>query len=125
MDFTLDTSELDSLAVDLGKAGRKATLSAAAVIKHAAVNIKTNMQDDISQHPHFDEVARDISFDIRGLSVEVGPVTGRGKGHQGSLAFIAAYGASSTPAFWDHTAALRKELPAIEKFLGQIGVESL
>jgi len=120
--FDLDTSQVDALVVDLGKAGRKATLAAAAVIGRGALNIKAGMAADIAGSPHFKRVAASISYDVRGLSAEIGPEVGRGAG---SLAFIAAYGTSRTPATWDHTAALRRELPNIEKFLGQAGIEAL
>ena len=122
MDVSIDASQVDRLALDLGKAGRRATLDAAAVIGKGALNIKKGMQADISKSPHFKGVAGAISYDLRGLSAEIGPEIGRG---QGSLAFIAAFGASATPAFWDYGAPLEREVPNLQKFLGEIGVKAL
>jgi len=125
MDVRIDTSQVDKLAIDLGKAGRRATLDAIPVISKAAVNIKKGMQADVSRSPHFKAVARDIRYDQRALAVVVYAEVGRGLGHQGGLAWNAAFGDSTHPSVWDHTAALHRELPNIEKYLGEIGVKSL
>jgi len=122
MDFSIDASQVDKLAIDLGRAGRKATLEATKVVAKGALNIKQGMQASISPSPHFGGVAGAISYDLRGLSAEIGPEIGRG---QGSLAFIAAFGASATPGFWDYAAPLEKEAPNVAKFLGEIGAKAL
>jgi len=122
MDFSIDASQVDRLAVELGRAGRKATLGATAVIGKAAQNIKTGMQADFSGHGHAPNIPRAINYDLRGLSAEIGVDK---RGPQGGLGNILAFGTSKNAAVVDHTAALRRELPNVAKFLGDVGERAL
>jgi len=122
MDFTMDASEVAKLAIDLGKAGRKATLGAAAVIEHGALNIKNGMRRDFTGHRYAPAIPRAINYDVRGLSAEIGVDK---RGPQGGLGNILAFGTSKNAAVVDHTAALVRETPNIEKFLADVGVGAL
>ena len=122
MDVSIDASQVDKLAADLGKAGRKATLQATAVIAKGALNIKNGMKADFTGHRYAPRIPAAINYDLRGLSAEIGVDK---RGPQGGLGNILAFGTSKNAAVVDHTAALRREVPNIEKFLGEIGVKSL
>lgn len=122
MDVSITMQGVDKLVADLGHAGRKATLASRAVIEKAAVEIKKGMVADFTGHRHAPSIPRAINYDIRGLSLEVGVDKG---GPQGGLGNILAYGTSKNAAVLDHTAALRRELPAIERFLQDVAIESL
>lgn len=119
---TFDTSEVAALAVDLGKAGRKATLAATQVILKAALNIEKGMRSDFSGSAHAPLAPLAIDHTVRGLSAEVGFNKQR---PQGALGNILAYGTSKNAAIADVTASLRREIPAVEKYLGDIGASSL
>ena len=122
MDVSIDTSEVDRLAVDLGKAGYRATLAATKVIAKGAGKVSENMRQDFTGHSHAPLIPRAVNYDVRGLSFEVGVDK---SGPQGGLGNLLAFGSSNNAAVVDHTASLRKELPAIEKYLADIGVDSL
>lgn len=122
MDVKIDASEVSALAVDLGKAGRKVTLGAAQVVLKAAMNVEAGMKKDFSGHSHAPHIPRAINHTVRGLSAEVGVDK---RGPQGGLGNILAFGTSKNAAVVDHTASLRRELPAIEKYLGDLGASSL
>lgn len=119
--FTADAS-LGRLVADLGAAGRKATLAAHAVMAKAAVNIKDGMRQDFSGHNHAPAIPRAINYTQTGLAIEVGVDK---SGPQGGLGNLLAFGSSNNAAVVDHTAAMRRELPTLEKWLGEVGMESL
>lgn len=95
-DFTIDTSEVDKLALDLAAVPAKVIPQAERVMKKGAQNIKEAQQEAFRGSPYFKGVARDVSYDRRGLfgsiGYEVGPAVGRGKGHGGGLGGIAVEG---------------------------------
>lgn len=122
MDFTMDTSQLDQLAVDLGGAGFRATEGARKVIERAAAKIKDGMRQDFTGHRHAPRIPRAINYTIRGLNVEVGVDK---DGPQGGLGNILAFGTSKNAAVVDHTAALRRELPNVEEWLAKAGTDAL
>ena len=122
MDVSIDASQVDRLAADLGQAGRKATLQATAVIAKGALNIKNGMKADFTGHRYAPRIPAAINYDLRGLSAEIGVDK---RGPQGGLGNILAFGTSKNAAVVDHTRALRAEVPNIEKFLGEIGVKAL
>lgn len=122
MDISIDASEVAALAVDLGKAGRKATLAATKVVAKGAHNVAENMRQDFTGHSHAPHIPRAVNYDVRGLSFEVGVDK---SGPQGGLGNILAFGTSKNAPVVDHTASLRRELPNLEKYLADIGVDSL
>lgn len=122
MDVSFDTSDLTTLAADLGKAGRRATLGATKVIAAAAVKVKDGMRSDFSGSAHARLAPLAIDYTIRGLEAEIGFNKGK---PQGALGNILAFGTSKNAPIADHTAALRRELPAVEKYLGDIGEKVL
>lgn len=122
MDVDFTTDGLDRLIVDLGSAGRKATIESMKVLAKAAPKIRDGMRQDFTGHNHAPAIPRAVDYTIRGLSVEVGV---NKNGPQGGLGNLLAFGSSKNAAVVDHTAALRRELPAIEKYLGDVAEKSL
>ena len=125
----IDTSELRSLAVQLGQAGTATERETRAVVKRAAQNIKTQMQAEARGSASFnrsDKFAASISYDVMGdgLEVEIGP----DKEHiaAASLGNIAYFGTSrgggTVP---DPQGALDAEAPKLVEWLGNIGAEVL
>jgi hypothetical protein len=117
VNIDFDTSEVDRLAVTLGKAGFKATLEATKVIAKAAGKVSEGMKQDFTGHAYAPAIPRAINYDVRGLAFEVGVDK---SGPQGGLGNILAFGTSRNAAVVDHTASLRRELPALEKYLADV-----
>ena len=116
-DFTIDTSEVDRLAADLGSAAAGAIPQVEAAMKHGAQNIKTGMQSAFSQSRHFGQVARDVSYDRIGfgsatLGYEIGPTPDGDAGSRGGLAVEG--GANGGGGTVDVQPALDAEAPRLE-----------
>ena len=122
MDVSIDTSEVNVLAVDFGKAGRKVVLEATKVVAKGAGKVADAMRQDFTGHRYAPAIPAAVNYDVRGLEFEVGVDK---RGPQGGLGNILAFGTSNNAPVLDHTASLRRELPAIEKYLGDIGVDAL
>lgn len=121
--YEFDLRQVEELAADLARTPERVSRDVRAIMQKGALNIKKDMQAEIGRSPHFGGVARDITYETietrDGVEAEIGAEVGRGKGHQGGLAWIAAFGTSTTAPSWDHTAAARRELPTLEKYLNQ------
>lgn len=117
-----DTSELDALALDLGKAGRTVTVEALKVVAVAAGKVAQGMREDFTGIGHAPHIPRAIDYDVRGLAFEVGVNKAK---RQGGLGNVLAFGTSKNPAVVDHTASLQREIPSLLKYLAEAGVTSL
>jgi hypothetical protein len=117
-----DTSELAALAVSLGNAGRKATIEATRVVAKAAGKVAEGMRQDFTGHSHAPAIPAAVNYDVRGLSFEVGVDK---RGPQGGLGNLLAFGSANNAPVVDHTASLRRELPAIEKYLADVAERAL
>lgn len=122
MDVSITADGLDRLVVDLGHAGRKATIESMKVMAKAASKIRDGMREDFTGHNHAPSIPRAIDYTVRGLSIEVGV---NKSGPQGALGNLLAFGSSKNAAVVDHTAALRRELPALERYLADVAEKSL
>jgi len=79
--FELDMSEVRALAVDLTKASDEVQAKTLPVVEHGAVNIKKQMQQEMSRSKHFKQIAPTIDYDIHGgqifgvgvIEAEIGP----------------------------------------------------
>lgn len=122
MDVSVEMDGLDRLVADLGKAGRRATLDAAKVMTKGAVKVRDGMREDFTGHRHAPAIPRAVSYSVLGLSFEVGVDK---NGPQGGLGNLLAFGSSKNAAVVDHTAALRREMPAIERYLADVAEDAL
>ena len=122
MTFTIDVSGTQDLAAAFTAAGRKVSQGAPKVVSRGALNVKRQMQQELSGSPHFKSAAPAVSYDLDGTEAEIGPEIGKAGG---SLAWIAAFGTSRTPAWWDYTKAARDEAPNLEKFLADLATGAL
>jgi hypothetical protein len=117
-----DFSQVSKLAADLGKGNADMVTGARKILEVASIKTKKDMATEISRSPHFKAVAPAISYDIKGLSSEIGPVQGKAAG---SLAFIAAYGTATQGPSWDHTASLHREAPIFVGLLEALAAKSI
>lgn len=97
--FDIDTSQLDRLAVDLGKASAKAVQPVAAALAETAVAVRDDLRKAASGHARFPAFPSAITHDVRGLSAEIGPDKNR---RQGALGNILYFGTSKTGPVLEH-----------------------
>jgi len=121
----MSDTTLRAFAVELEQASTNIAPQVDAIVRKGALDIKKGMQADLKASPHFKRVARDVSFDIteasNAVEAEIGPVIGRGKGHAGSLAFLAYVGGANQGAtVRDPRAVLDEEAPRFEKYLDDL-----
>jgi hypothetical protein len=122
VDVRMDVMGVTSLAADLGKAGPAVVPLARAVVERSALAVKNGMTQDASGHPHFPSFPQSITYDIRGLSAEIGPGKRR---RQGALGNILYFGTSKNAPVLNIGAALEREAPGFEKALGEAAAKAL
>jgi hypothetical protein len=120
--FTISVTGVDALADSFTQAAKTVKTDAPKVISRGALNVKRQMQDELKGSPHFKGVAPAVSYDLDGAEAVIGPEIGKAAG---SLAFIAAFGTSQTPAWWDFTKAARDDAPNLERFLADLATDAL
>lgn len=109
-------------------AARGITPDAEKVLFKGAMNVKRDLQEKLRASAHFKGVARSITFDIEGLSAEIGPEKGAGSG--APLADKAYWGGAgwggvhSGGTVEDPEEALNREAPNLEKWLAEAAVKS-
>lgn len=118
-----DASDLDRLAVEIGRQEVKAAAGLYAVGTKAAVNVKQGMAADASGLAHAPQFPASISYDvapagIRSVLWRIGPDKDR---PQGALGNILYFGTSKNAPVLDVGKALREETPRIERALLELG----
>ena len=116
--FSIDTSEVQRLATNLGKVAGGAVKDVDAVFKKGAQNVKDEMQADARGSVHFKGMAGAISYDsayrVGASRYEVGPDKDR-KG--GALGNIYYFGTSRGGGSGDIEKPIRSEAPRLESAL--------
>ena len=118
-----DASQVDRLAVEIGKAEVKAAAGMFPVMKKAAQNIKDGMAEDARGIGHAPDFPDSITYDIypaglRTIGASIGPDKSRRQGALGNLLY---FGSSNNGPVRDIGKALREETPRIEKVLLDLG----
>lgn len=125
MKIHADTSQVRTVEVDLSEAPGRIARKAPKVMKRGALETKRNLKVMATGHGHLEQLPRFVEFeqiDALGLDYEIG----FNKGGQGSLANIAVYGSeNNAPIMGTPTDALRMELPAILRNLGNEGADAV
>ena len=126
--FELDMSEVRDLAADLTRIPVELSRHAIPVLSKGALNIKTQLADEMRASPHFKGFAN-ISYDLHEFAgfgggemyAEIGPEKG-GPGSGANIAYFGTYkGGGSVP---DPRGALEAEAPRFESALADLA-ESL
>jgi chlorite dismutase len=124
--FTISVTGVDALANSFTQAAKTVKTDAPKVISRGALNVKKQMQAELRESPHFKGAAAAVTYATKSnasrAEAEIGPEIGKAAG---SLAFIAAFGTSRTPAWWDFTKAARDEAPNLERFLADLAEDAL
>jgi hypothetical protein len=118
-----DASQVDLLAVQIGRQEVKAAAGMYAVGKKAAQNVKDGMAADARGIDHAPAFPDSISYSafpagLRTVGFEIGPDKDR---PQGALGNILYFGTSNNAPVRDIDKALREEQPNIEKALLALG----
>lgn len=128
----LDDSELRNLHLDLSRAPLRVQFNASSAVRKAARIVDKGMVQDARGHQgnwfgipgtEFDTgLDKHVSHEMRGpLSAEIG-IEYKGSG---KLAHIIVYGSVNNAPVYDHTAALRRSQPLIDKMIADAGEESV
>lgn len=125
-----DFSELDELAADLTRAGARTAVKAIPVMHRAANNIVRDAKQlapgaggDNSAAKHYpDSITYDLEVTTDAIVVEVGPDKAR---RQGALGNLLEYGTSTHAPHAHLGPALDRESPNLDKYLGELGAETL
>lgn len=94
------------------------------VVFKGAMNIKKDLQGQLRGSAHFKGVAPSVTFDIEGLSAEIGPERGAGSG--APLAHFAYWGGANGGGgtVEDPEEALKREIPTFTKHVLEVAVKS-
>ena len=117
-----DASELESFAVDLGRAGDKALKDVEKVVFKGAMNVKRRMAEELQSSQHFRSIAKYVDFDIEsrlnGVEAEIGPKSGPRE--PGNLANIAYFGTSRGGGTVDFLKPFEEEKPRFEQAIQEV-----
>jgi hypothetical protein len=108
-----DDHELRNLEMDLRGAPGRAQRGATKVLAKSGLRINRGMKADARGHrflPHLQNAVTNEFIGPMEQEIGLGP-----DGNQGSLAHIIVYGSVNNAPVYDHTAALRRATPAIER----------
>jgi hypothetical protein len=110
--------ELQQLSQNLGKIAGYALKDVDAVIEKGALNVKNEMQADVSRSPHFKGMAGSISYEsayrLGAVRYEVGPDKARRGGALGNIYY---FGTSRGGGSGDIEKPLRSEEPRLQSAL--------
>lgn len=115
MTVHISSPDLKTLDVDLSGAPLRSQWNLKENMKKAARLVSNGMREDASGHRYLKHLPTAVSWETKegGYAAEIG--LGPKKGTQGSLAHIIAYGSVNNAPVYDHTSALRRSTPAIER----------
>jgi len=121
--FTVDTSELQALAADLGRIPGKVEPEVETVMKRGAQAIKDNLNAQAAASTHFRGMAGSVTYDRKGflgsVGYEIGPDKGRRGGALGVGFFFGGW-RNGGGGSGDIDGPLDAEGPNIERELGRI-----
>lgn len=120
---SIDTSELQALAVDLGRTTRVVERDASRVLEKGALHVKNRMVEDAkaSHSGHARRFAGSISYDratrLGQLGYEIGPDKYRPQGALGNLLY---FGSRNNAPTLDIEAGLIEEEPRLLSEMGKL-----
>lgn len=120
----MSSSGAREFAAVIRHAAADITPGAEKVVFKGAMNVKRDLQEKLRASTHFKGVAPSITFDMDGLSAEIGPEKGSGSG--APLAHFAYWGGANGGGgtVEDPEEALKREEPIFEKHLLELAVKS-
>ena len=111
-----DVSDVYEFALGLGKSADDVGKTMRPVVQKGALNIKKEMQEDASGHPHFSYLPAAISYDTKATRSEISAEIGPDKDKRGgAIANIPYFGTSNNSAVLDINGPLDREEPPFIK----------
>lgn len=118
-----DVSEVYQLAADIGRVPATVVAESRVLIEKSAITIRDGMRAAARGIGHAPAFPQSITYDVRGLSAEIGPDKGR---RQGALGNILYFGSSkNAPVIADVSAPLKRHAPQLEAELAAIVARAL
>lgn len=111
----LDLSEVQRLAVGIGRASAAAVKAVRPVVSKAALNVKNDARARVSSHPSWGQLAATLNYEQVGLSAEIG----YDDVGQGNLAGIAEFGSARHAPHPALMPAFKAEAPRFERYLAE------
>jgi HK97 gp10 family phage protein len=118
---TIDTSELQKLSANLGRASGAVIRDARQVIAKAALNIKTDTREHISDNAYWKRLAHTVNYEQVGLWAKVG----YDDVGQGELAGIYEFGSAKRDPHPTLIPAFDREAPRFEKAMGDLAQKAI
>ena len=119
-EVSVGSADLASLIAALAKAPDEATDAARAVVAKGALSVKSDLNRQAANSPHFKGVAGSVTYDVtvhrHSITAEIGPDMHKRGGTLGHIFFLG--GANGGGGTGDIDAPLREEEPKMVKFLG-------
>lgn len=119
--FTIDTSELNALAADLGRVSGRVVPQIQAVTEKGALNVKTGWARRWSGLAHAPAVDESVSYDMKAgigwVGAEIGPDKDR---RQGALGNLLEFGSINNAPIPGGVPALDEEAPKYEAELSKL-----
>lgn len=109
-----DMREVVKFAADVGKVAPAAIAPLAGVLAKSSTAIRQDLRAKSSGHSRFPAFPQAITYDIRGLSSEIGPVK-RGAGNLGNILYFGTV--NNGPVLEHPAAALEREAPQFQAAL--------
>lgn len=122
-DLHWETDEMERVGVDLSEAPGRMQRRAPKVFGRGALEIKNRIQIDATGHDFLEDLPRHVSYDrLALLEYEIGFE----KVGQGNLAVFAVFGSvNNAPVMESPVMAARREIPSIERHLGNEGEDAV
>lgn len=116
MGVSVDVSQVERFAADLGDLDHRLVPEVQKVVFKAAMNVKDDARSRVSDHPSWRRLSASLNFDIRGLSAEIG----YDDAGQGELAGIAEFGSARHAPHPALIPAAEAEAPRFESALAKV-----
>jgi hypothetical protein len=111
-EIRFNMSEVTKLAADVGRAAPAMVAPLAAVVVKSSTAIRDDMRNAAKGHQRFPSFPSSITFDVRGLSSEIGPDKNRRQGALGNILYFGTV--HNGPVLPHPVTALQAERPAFE-----------
>lgn len=122
--MSIDTSQLDALAVDLADVPAETMPKFRQVVSKGALNVKNDLRDGAAGGHTYRHFGRSIDFDLTddGLGAEIGPNKDR---IQGALGNILYFGTSKNAPVLDINGPLHREEPRLADAIADVAEDIL
>jgi len=119
----IDFRELNVLALSIAAVESRLPAAARAVVSKAALNIKQDTRENISDHPSWKRLASTVNYNLAGNAFHSEAVVGYDDAGQGELAGIYEFGSAHRAPHPPLYPAAAREVPNFEKALGEVAAK--